>query len=621
MTMADLTLLDLQDLAEEVDLEAKAAQGQYGMGEVPKSFFETYSAMANTNGGTVFFGIGQNEDKKFSVIGIEDAAKVRKELWDGLNNREQINANILRDENVSVAHVEGKQVLRIDIPRADRRKRPIYVGQNPLTGTYRRNYEGDYHCDEETVRRMMSDAIEDTRDTVLLEGFTFKDLDAETFAAYRNEFKSTKPGHPWLALDDQELLRNLGGWTNDRRDNKEGLTFAGLLMFGKLRPILDAAPYYLVDYQEQSGLKGDPRWIDRMTTDGTWSGNLFDFYRRVYAKLTAELKVPFRLEGGAKRIDETAVHEALREAMVNALIHADYTGRVGILVIKWPDRFGFRNPGGLRMPPERALAGGISDCRNRNLQKMFQLIGAGEQAGSGLPKVLAAWKEQHWRTPQLAEHLNPDQTTLVLRMVSFLPRETLEALDRRIGPKFHSMSPTQRLALATVAIEGKVSHDRLKEISTEHPHDLSKELAALARDKFLDSSGATRAKIYYFPGEPPYPELGLQSTQTAGALNSSVHLPPSSVHLPPSSVHLASQNKLAETVRNKGKVPKATMEAAILAVCKGTFIALKALSEILDRSPETLRIHYLIRMVKDGRLELHYPESPNHPNQAYRSRE
>ena len=74
-----------------------------------------------------------------------------------------------------------------------------------------------------------------------------------------------------------------------------------------------------------------------MTTDGSWSGNLFDFYRRVFTKLTADLKVPFRNVGGVRQ-PFGPVHEALQEALVNALIHADYTGRASVLVVKrpWP---------------------------------------------------------------------------------------------------------------------------------------------------------------------------------------------------------------------------------------------------------------------------------------------
>ncbi|MDO8873654.1 MAG: hypothetical protein Q7V05_13140 [Methanoregula sp.] len=60
-------------------------------------------------------------------------------------------------------------------------------------------------------------------------------------------------------------------------------------MFGKLSPILDAVPYYLVDYQERRAENDDgTRWVDRVTTDGTWSGNLYDFFQIAIQKLYRE---------------------------------------------------------------------------------------------------------------------------------------------------------------------------------------------------------------------------------------------------------------------------------------------------------------------------------------------
>jgi ATP-dependent DNA helicase RecG len=59
-----------------------------------------------------------------------------------------------------------------------------------------------------------------------------------------------------------------------------------------------------------------------VTIDGTWSGNLFDFYQIVIQRLVLHMKVPFRVRDDT-RVDDTPVHEALREALVNTLIHAD----------------------------------------------------------------------------------------------------------------------------------------------------------------------------------------------------------------------------------------------------------------------------------------------------------
>lgn len=432
--MLALTEIDIRDLAEDSDLEVKKAIGRDGKGELPKDFFKTYSAMANSYGGVILLGIEEKPKGSFHVAGITETGTVLKALWDSLNNRNQISVNILTDEMVEVNKIQSKNVIKISVPRARRMQRPVYIGANPVTGTYRRNYEGDYLCSEEVVRRMMVEQIEEVRDARMLEGFSFNDIDDDTLRAYRNQFKSTRFDHPWLDLDDVQFLHRIGGWTFDRDTGKDGITVAGLLMFGKLRSILDAIPNYIVDYQERPANSTETRWLDRVTTDGSWSGNLYDFYRKVIQKLFRELKVPFKLED-LRRVDETPVHEAIREALINALIHADYTGRTPILIVKGSDMFLFRNPGSMRLPLEDALRGGLSDCRNRNLQKMFQLIGYGEQAGSGIPRIYRSWSKQLWRSPDLFENLDPEYTQLTMHMVSLLPQETLYELDQRLDRK------------------------------------------------------------------------------------------------------------------------------------------------------------------------------------------
>ena len=163
-----------------------------------------------------------------------------------------------------------------------------------------------------------------------------------------------------------------------------------------------------------------------------------------------------------QRVDDTPLHEALREALVNSLIHADYSGRASVLIVKRPELFVFRNPGNMRIPIEEAVLGDNSDCRNRNLQKMFQLIGLGEQAGSGLPKVYANWKKQHFRPPELWERIDPDQTLLRLRLSSLISEEALQSLNKKLGDDFGRMTETERLALITVKIEGTVTHARIE---------------------------------------------------------------------------------------------------------------------------------------------------------------
>ncbi|MBP7799659.1 MAG: putative DNA binding domain-containing protein [Thermoanaerobaculaceae bacterium] len=651
--VATMTRTEIEALREEADFEAKAAQGARGESELPRSFWASYAAMANTDGGRIVLGVAEQADGRLEVVGLRNPRRVRKALWDGLNNRQVVSASLLRDADVVETDCESRVVVVVTVPRAPRALRPVHLGSNPLTGTFRRGFEGDYRCSQPAVRRMLAEALEDSRDAQLLPGFGLGDLDRDSLAAYRNVFRSTRPGHPWITIEDTELLRNLGGWAHDRDTGKEGLTLAGLLMFGRQPTILEAVHTYLVDYQEQPLDDPEQRWLDRITTDGTWSGNLFDFFRRVYERLVRDLKVPFRMEHGHHRRDETHVHEALREALVNTLIHADYAGSVGILVVRRPDGFSFRNPGTLRVAAEVALAGGTSDCRNRNLQKMFQLIGEGEQAGSGLPKILRAWQEQSWRRPRLWEETELECSKLWLPMSSLVPPEAVARLQAQLGARFDALDALDRLALVTALVEGKVSNQRLREVSAEHPADLTARLRDLVGRGLLLPSGRTRGTFYTLGGtdesEPPLEVLfrggktapssehpGAGSLQSPG---SSEHLAPSSEHSAPSSEHSAPSSEhlplsraaaseawkqleaLAGPVRATRKAPHADVEATILRVCAGRFVSLRTLAALLGRTSDTLRVHYLTALIREGRLDLRYPDRPSHPAQEYRTRE
>jgi ATP-dependent DNA helicase RecG len=644
----DLTQITL--LSEDYDLEAKKALGRDGLGELPENFWHTYSAMANTEGGIILLGVEEKPRGKFTPIGIVDDKKVLKSLWDGLNNKNIVSINLLSDKEVRKIPFQDKILLQITIPRARRQQRPVYCGTNPLSGIYKRNYEGDYLCPQEVVQRMLAERMEDSLDSRILHGYTFPDFDLQTLKAYRNRFAASKPDHPWNDCEMLEFLRRIRAWGKDRdqEEGKEGPTLAGLLMFGRLESILEAVSTYIVDYQERPAPKAEARWIDRLTTDGTWSGNLYDFYQQVYRKLTADIKIPFKLKGD-KREDETPVHEAIREALVNTLIHADYSGRVSVLIVKRSDMFGFRNPGTMRIPIKNAVHGGDSDCRNRILQKMFQFIGLGEQAGSGIPKILRNWKSQLWQRPHLYEKQEqPEQTLLELRMVSLLPSEIVEELDECFGKRFRELPEVERIALATAAIEKTLTHTRLLEITGKHPHDLTKTLAILVRDGFLESEGIGRGMCYFIAGRKPEKEIEAftaisnsnEHKEKSTPIINSEHLRGNSEHLRGNSEHLRGNSEhlkntfesrsLLEAdinlykdqfkgIRDKGKIPKEEMKCAIIHLCQARAMSLKEISEILDRTPDTLRNHYLIPMTKNGEIFLLYPEKINHPKQRYKA--
>lgn len=639
--MIEITsIADLELLRESVDLECKLAVGRDGQGALPEEFWPTYSAFANTNGGLVVLGVREKQGQ-FVIEGIVNVTKVRKELFDSLNNRQKVSVNLLTDACVREVVLDGRTIVVIEIPRAARKQRPVYLTTNPLAQhTYRRLNDGDRPLPDDEVKRMLAEQVEDSRDDRVLRGYDVEDLDETTFRAYRQVFANRDPGHPWNAVPDQEFLRQIGGWRKDRETAESGLTLAGLLMFGQFTTIQEELPNYMLDYQERPEAKTEKRWVDRITLDGKWSGNLFDFYRKVYLKLTADLKVPFQLEKGERK-DETPVHEALREALANVIVHADYSDRASVLVVKRPDMFGFRNPGLMRIPVEVALQGGEPDCRNRTLHKMFRLVGVGEQAGTGIPKILHGWETQHWNPPKLHDTPVPyNQTLLELRMVDLFPEDVMRGLKARFGNAFEELNHVERVALALAASEGTVNHARLRAITTEHPVDLSKTLQHLTQIGLLESTGG-RGAVYHLPGEaiptpedvfgppprisvPSSPNLATSSPNLKGQRDAEGCLLTTQLDLPViddlailSGPFRNQLENLAAEPRAKKKVEREVLIQAVLTLCSGRFITLRCLAELVQRKPETLRDQYLSRLVKERKLMLAFPTTPTHERQAY----
>jgi predicted HTH transcriptional regulator len=132
-------ILQLINAGESSDCEFKSAWGGF-----PGSFWETYSAMANENGGVILLGATEKEGSiRLDGLTLDQISKYKKNLWDDLHNKSKANLNLLTAENVQIINIEGRDLLAISIPRATRTQRPIYIGPTPFGKTYRRRHEGD----------------------------------------------------------------------------------------------------------------------------------------------------------------------------------------------------------------------------------------------------------------------------------------------------------------------------------------------------------------------------------------------------------------------------------------------------------------------------------------------
>lgn len=392
--------------AEGLRLEFKSAA--HGL---PRSFWETYSSFANSFGGRIILGIGERNGQHV-VEGVGDPLKMTDDLWSLLHDPTKVSGLVLMDEDVQICEADGKSLIVVDVPRADRHQRPVYVNGSLENGTYRRNGSGDYHCLMPEITSMLRDQSDQPIDGRLIEQQGLDALDPDTLHAFRNAMRQQNFGHVWNDLPDEKFLQVVGAADRDRAGVLRP-TAAGLLMFGHEYCIAREYPNFRLDYLEfqQPGFD----WSDRFVSGtGEWSGNLYDFFTTAIRKLGLILPRPFALGRDLRREDDTELHKAVREGLINALIHADYSGLRGIRLEVRPQAITIQNPGLFRIPLAAAEAGGASDPRNPILAKLFAMIGGAERAGSGVYRILSAWKNSGLGRPQYTEQLDPPRVQLTL---------------------------------------------------------------------------------------------------------------------------------------------------------------------------------------------------------------
>jgi len=261
------------------------------------------------------------------------------------------------------------------------------------------------------------------------------------------------------------------------------------------------------------------------------------------------------------------------------------------------------------------------ECRNKSLQMMFQLMGGGDKAGSGMDKIRAGWRAQHWRSPRLEESLQPDRVKLVLPMVSLIPDEVDQALRVRFGDRFAKLDKTAVQAVVTAQVEGSVTNGRMQEITGEHSKDITAVLQNLVRDGLLTQQNQRRWASYRVAEDSPQsgddsPHLEADSPQSSPQLQPDS---PQLDRLAGLSSEIQGLLPLAEPARKNKKLPVDQLKGIIQQLCEGRWLSTSELAALVDRDAEKLQSRFLTAMVREGALELRYPDVRNRPDQAYRT--
>ncbi|MCM3773392.1 transcriptional regulator [Priestia aryabhattai] len=437
------------------------------------------------------------------------------------------------------------------------------------------------------------------QDNLILEHYGLNELNFDTIKSYRDRFAEVKPAHPWNALETKEFLYKVGAWGKVRDTHKEGVTLAGLLLFSEERIITEVLPQYFLEYRES---KGNEEWTERFTSqDGTWSGNIFDFYFHIHEIVRNSEPQP-------------SIASSLTEVLINMLIHADYNGEGGVILEKQPSYYVFSNPGLLLVPSDSVFSNTVSQLRNPNIVKLFSLLGLCERSGSGLKKVKQNWSLHHYKTPAIDQDASMHRTVVTLslstqeRQVSSSEKDTYNTSITGSGNNFKGVEKYQNTPKNNVEINSYNKNDNSYNKGDE---ELIEELESYNNDE----NSCNKGENCYNSGYNPYNKevdsynniYNSYNKEPKDDLSNSVNVEDIDTKL----------WDIAALAREKKRLSPNQMEHIILELCKEKPLMLKEFAYLLERTPDGVRNNYLTKLLRKGQLQLKYPNQPNHPKQAY----
>ena len=453
----------------------------------PLDALETYSSFANTEGGTLILGVTETIKEgtvgSIEITGVDNPDKVIDEFYNLVNNPNKVSKNIINDGDIFIREINNKQVIIINIPQADYKIKPIYLNGSKYH-CFKRNHTGDYKCSVHEVDQMIVDSGPNSFDSIVPSKFDSSDLDMETVWKYRQRFNSLSTLSNFTELNDHEFLIKIRALSKDRNDNGTiKPTLAGLLVFGKYSSIRDFLPHYHVEYIDKRNSNIDYRWNDRIIYDGTWGeGNLYNFFFQTIDKLRNSIENKFSMDAdNISRSDDGDMIVAIREALVNSIIHCDFRNNYGIKIIRLHDSVVFENGGNLRIPKIDFFCGGRSEPRNNTVQDIFRYIKLCERAGSGIPKIMDVVGKYSLKRPGLDTSNNMIRFTL---------------WDTSISDNASDLGEIEKGILQFIYVNKNVKRFQIDSYFDIDKSETIKYLNSLIEKKYIKKIGKSRSTTY-----------------------------------------------------------------------------------------------------------------------------
>jgi len=498
--------MDAQELVDGLrrrGAETTLVEVKAGAGGLPKSLPETISAFANGVGGTILVGL---DDRTFGPVDI-DAESIR----DGLAGMaaDAMHPPVRGGVEIEVID-EGHRVVRLDVPEAAPGDKPCYVKtRGRYGGSYIRGGEGDRRLSQYEIDRLIENSTQPTHDRELVAEASLDDLDPTLLDVYLEHMRTSRP-RAFVDLSRDEVIRNLGVAVVDGGELRP--TLGGLLVFGRYPqqyfPQLFLSVVVLPGTSMGEVGPGNERFLDNRSIEGPLPHMAAD----AVSAITRHLSRTSVMQDG-QRVERLEYPvEVIRELIVNALMHRDYSPLARgaqVQVELYVDRLVVRSPGGFYGLVQAEDLGGpdVSSSRNALIAKLLTdtpLPGSGhmvaENRGSGIPTVLRSLNRAGMAPPTFSADLRRLEVTVPHH--ALLSAEVLEWI-RGLGQTDLTQPQVQALA---VMRDGSAVRNQTLQGWGLHPSDATRELTNLVQRGLAVKVGDRKWASYRLQETPPHLE-------------------------------------------------------------------------------------------------------------------
>ena len=623
---------ELLKSSELIHIEAKKALG--GIGD---SVMQTVCAFANEpniNHGYLLLGMSEPDKKhdKHWVSGVEDTDKILNDLQNNCRNQFettiQIEAGVLTLENKKVIVVKVFELNAASKPcgfKSSGKKSKNYT----KTGVWRRGINGDYEARIDELQDIIASKAGQSFENVVLSNASLSDIDSDIIALYRKQRAKVQADAVELEYSDNELLLSFNLIQEVNGILKPNV--AGLLLFGSSLALRRHLPMARVDYIRNTGT----RWVEdsdeRFMYTKDFREPLIAMIPRIEAIIMDDMPNHFRLDDNElQRSDEPLLPQrVVREALVNMVMHRDYSANQPSQINRFKDRLEMQNAG-YSLKPLDSLDSASSVTRNPLIAAVLYDLRLAETKGSGIRTMRDKLNQAKLSAPQFdSDHArNYFRATFLLhQLMDDKQLKWLEAFDD------HSLSDNDAMALMLAYETGRVNNSSLRDITKLDTLSASSLLSKLRKKDLLQKKGKGSSTSYTLTKYAL--DIGLSASDDKSFIVD-VQTSEGDVQTSEGDVQTSEggdqyafdfsesiklEDPPQQTLGQLEALPKKALpeevDRRILLLCQSEALSTDQLAKTLDRNSDYLRKQYIASLLSRGLIRQLYADSPKHPYQAY----